>query len=554
MRNFTILAGLLLTGSSFASGAVPLMAGNESGKATLQLQTAPVKLESLTNAKPSKEAEAGSIITEAPAGTTLNYSRDALGYNLVYGIYLMFSEQLDQAGQLVDGDDGFVYIKNPISGLTYNSYLKGVREGDKIRVDLPQVLYQENSTTEEGVVIDFYARILEAQIDDEGNRYFVPSENQTLYYTVTDNEVSLDLGYVAEKGEDGTYPYPDKVLGLSTEDGQWAYYSDCWQKWTKVNLELQTMPGALLTEKWAFFHNGIVDYADVAFDDNYMYVINFYEQMPDAVLKGKIEGDTVVFDSGAYLGNYVSYYIYQQMCYMNEGEPELKDSITLTYDKENKVIAATDPNDIILLNTSLNRVYALTNFQNPKFVLPRPVTNPVPMTPKFNDFLNYYDTYGYAYIVFDIFNYNEEEEVFNPVNMWYHLILDGVVETIVPEDYIRVPEAMTDIPFNFKDSYDIHIDGSKRTVCIYAQGITTAGIQLFHEYEGNVYESGVMTYDVDTGEVNVKADEIKAVREIKSTEWYNLQGQRVANPEKGLYICKYNYADGSSKSVKIARR
>ncbi len=549
-------AGVIVTGSALANATVPGLPTviKESQQDILNLQTEPLKLQSVMNATPAKELAVDPIITEAPAGTAVNYSRNAIGYTLVYGMYLMFTEQLDQAGQIIDGDDGFVYIKNPISALTYNAYFKGTREGDRIRVDLPQIIYEEPSTKEEGKMVSFYDRILDAQFDDEGNRYFVPAEQQTLYYNVSGNEISLDLGYTAEKGEDGTYPYPDKVVGITTEDGTWAYYSDCWQEWTKLDQDMQKMPEGLTTEKWGFFHNGIAEYVDLAIDGDYVYVTNMYSELPNAVIKGRIEGDKVIFESGAYIGDYVSYYIYQMMCYMNEGNPELRESLTMDFDRENNVIAATDPNDIILFNTSLNRVYALTNFQNPRFVLPGEITDPTPMTPKFNEFMDFYDTYGYAYLVFDIFSYNDKYEIFNPDDMWYHLILDGIVETIVPEDYIMLPEEMTNIPFNFKDSYDIHIEGSKRTFCIYAQGIGTAGIQLFHEYGGKVYASEIMTYDVDNGEVSTGVSAPESIREVVSTEWYNLQGQRVMNPGQGIYICKTNFADGTSNTMKFVRR
>jgi hypothetical protein len=39
-------------------------------------------------------------------------------------------------------------------------------------------------------------------------------------------------------------------------------------------------------------------------------------------------------------------------------------------------------------------------------------------------------------------------------------------------------------------------------------------------------------------------------KEVVSTEYYTLTGQRVIEPEQGLYICKQVYADGSSAAVK----
>lgn len=564
MRIFiTLAAGIMMTGSVSAAVNVydmrdgvpndnPLDITNQMTARHVAAMTpsAPMKVK-------AKEAVAEPIITEAPAGKQINYSRNSLGYFLYYGIYTVFTMQEDQAGQIVDGDDGFTYIKNPIGGLTYNAYLKGVREGDRIRVDLPQIIYQENSTDEDGspIVVDFYARIMEAEFDDEGTRYFVPTEDQTFYYTVDGNKIMLDLGYDITPDENDQYVYPDKVLSLTTVEGQWAYYSDCWQEWTLLDQDMMTMPEGLETEKWAFFHNGLADYAEVAFDGDYVYITNLTPVLPEVAIRGKVEGDNVIFESGLYIGNYVSYYVYQMMCYMNDGDPELRDSMTMTYDRENKIIACTDPNDIILLNTSLNRVYAVTNFQNPKFTSIKPVTQPTPMTPEFVEFLDYYETYGYGYFVFNVYNYNDIDEIFNPDNMWYTLIIDGVVETLYPEDYIMLPEEMTNIPFNFKDSYDIHIDGAKRTVCIFPQGIETVGTQLFHEYDGKVYESGILTYNLLNGEVESTPSSINGIfNEVGEAEWYDLQGRRVMNPANGIFVCKIHCSDGSTRVMKVARR
>lgn len=559
MKTFTLFAaGLMIAGSMSAVTLTDAQSiGLENKPLELSRHTDISLVGTAMSQQPAKviakEALAEPIITEAPAGKQLNYSRNSLGYSLYYGMYLLFGSQDDQAGQIIDGDDGYVYIKNPIGALTYNAYLKGEREGDKIRVELPQIIYQENG--QDGVV-DFYARIMEAEINEDGGRYFVPTENQTLYYTVTGDKISLDLGYDHTPLDDGSYPYPDKVLGLSAANGDWAYYSDCWQEWTRLDQDMLTMPEGLETEQWAFFHNGLADYVDIAFDGDYMYVTNMTPLLPEAVICGKVDGDTVVFESGLYIGNYVSWYIYQMMCYMNDGDPELRDSMVLSYDREEKVIACTDPNDIILFNTSLNRVYALTNFQNPKFCSIKPVTQPVPMTPQFVEFIDYYDTYGYAYIVFDIYSYNKLDEIFNPENMWYNLLIDGLVETLDPEDYISLGEPITNIPFNFKDSYDIHVDGSQRTVCIYAQGIETAGIQLFHEYDGKVYESDIMTYNVETGKVEdtPSAGVSGTFSEVGEAEWYDLQGRRVQNPAGGIYICKIRCTDGSTRVMKVSRR
>lgn len=554
MKNFYIAAGAALLGASLAQAA--------DVKPTLQLPEISIAEAMATQTAPVRAPKANAaefpqtIITEQPAGTSLKYSRDGQGYWLYYGAYYMFTSQTDQMGQIVEGEDGTVYIKNPIFGLTYDAYLKGVREGDKIRVDLPQAIYQETSQETKEPVL-FYGQILDAEFDDEGNRYFVPAEEQTLYYTVDGNKMSIDLGYDHTKLEDGNYPYPDRILGLTTAENQYAYFGDCWQEWTRLDQEMMTVPEGLETETWNFFHNGLVSEVQIGFDGDYMYVLNAYPTIPDATLRGKVEGDKVTFESGLYIADYVSYYIYQMIGYINGYEDySLVDKLEMTYDRDNHVIYVDDPNYMILMNTSLNRIYAATNFANPMFKLPGAVTDPTPMTPQFDDFIDYYDSYGYAWFSFDIYNYNSNDEVFNPDNMWYNMLFDGYVETLSTEDY-WLEEDITDIPFNGTIPGDIIVKDQNRKVCIYAQGLDTIGVQLFHEYDGKVYGSGVLTYNIATGEVSTTEGGEVGVGSMEAagqSMTYDLSGRIVRNPGNGIFITRTVNADGSVAVKKEIRR
>ena len=102
---------------------------------------------------------------EAPAGTVQSYTRDSWGFYLNF-IYITFGQQTGLLTQVVDGDDGNVYIYNPFSGWATNSYLKCERDGEKIVAKLPQPIYTE---TYEGETTQYYACMFDQQVDEEGS-------------------------------------------------------------------------------------------------------------------------------------------------------------------------------------------------------------------------------------------------------------------------------------------------------------------------------------------------------------------------------------------------
>lgn len=90
----------------------------------------------------------GDPITEAPAGTVQSYTRDSWGFYVSF-IYITFGEQTGLLTDVVNGDDGYVYIHNPFAGWTTGSYLKCERDGEKLVAKLPQPIYTETYEDEE---------------------------------------------------------------------------------------------------------------------------------------------------------------------------------------------------------------------------------------------------------------------------------------------------------------------------------------------------------------------------------------------------------------------
>ena len=86
-------------------------------------------------------------ITETPEGTLHeNMYRFSSAYeaqSLGKGVY-MLSDGI--VGTLVEGTDGYIYMKDPFSRFAYGSWIKGKLEDDIVTFQFPQFIYSEVSS------------------------------------------------------------------------------------------------------------------------------------------------------------------------------------------------------------------------------------------------------------------------------------------------------------------------------------------------------------------------------------------------------------------------
>lgn len=63
-------------------------------------------------------------------------------------------------------------------------------------------------------------------------------------------------------------------------------------------------------------------------------------------------------------------------------------------------------------------------------------------------------------------------------------------------------------------------------------------------------ESDLITVDISSSNVEKMTGE----KEITSVIFYNLAGQKVINPNNGVFIKKVNYADGTTSTFKVTKK
>ena len=533
------------------AGAVKKLMETKAGK-----PLAAKKINPFNSAAKQAQTRAGedfNIITEAPEGRTEVYSLSGLAYYSFWG-YIMGVSHEGTLGQIVYCDDNTVYIKNPISQFATNSYIKGTIDGDEITVKLPQPIYQEDY---DGEVYNYQIERLAYSEDEEGGWYYRDENSSEVKFTLRNDSVIW--------AED---TLGDVMLGLCDDTGEWMGYGDYNMVYSKVTDTVVEVPADMTCEDWVLKANDDGHFVKVGFSGKDVYLGGIYETMPDAFVKGTIDGDKVVFKSGQYLGpdeslNCHAYFVTggSEMVwddvYMEwYSSPYLTEQIELSYDAEAKTMIADSKNDsTMFINSGKAHIYYIEAFDAPEFRYQAPIEGAVkPATPEFLSLSPYDEYYGYGYIDFIVPKFDVDGRMLDTDKMHYNLFIDDELFTFYPDEYIALTEEMTNVPYDFTDSYDIYDYGTEKMIYFYTTGFEKIGVRSTYTADnGESKDSEIAWYYVNGGTVDINAAEAGA-KGVKSVVYTDLSGRRVAKPVRGIYIKTEVYDDGTQKSVKMLRR
>lgn len=139
----------------------------------------------------------------------------------------------------------------------------------------------------------------------------------------------------------------------------------------------------------------------------------------------------------------------------------------------------------------------------------------------------------------------------------YNIYVDNELFTLYPDEYTGIADTydeLTNIPYNYTDSWDIEVDGSNHGLYYYMEGFETLGVQAIYTVDGITNKSALVNYNIETGETNeidpAGISAITASKEVTGVEYYDLTGRKLDNPTTGLVIKRTTYSDGSVKSIK----
>ncbi len=469
----------------------------------------------------------------------------------VYWRYLIDYYDESSAGQVVYGDNDEVYLSNIIPYGATDTYIKGVRNGNKIEVNLPQtVIWFDDSDGSYGYNLCLLELDPEESSEEEGNWYNVTDASSVSFTVADDGSISAD----------GLSK--DLILGYAyTDNNSWVGYGVYDLSLTPFNDLAVDVPADIEVSKnfWSYSCEGLGYGWPISWAQGYdeVYFQGFSMEMPDAWIKGTVEYEDseaiISIASNQYIGVSKGFHVYTKAAmpmYDEDYDEEYYEFMPddylyqLVWDFEENIIYPKDPDVVLLLNLGKNEVFELDEFSG--FVLRHQDSFAgIPQNPcnvVFIDFMENFDEYD---LYFNVLGLSTEGDVLITENLSYIIYIDGDEWTFDASDY-KLKEDMVEIPWSFDSDYIINHGGSMRQIAFFVEGLSTIGVQSVYKYDGEETRSEIVTLNLE----GLSADGINADKKVAAVKYYDMTGREVAKAASGVVIKRVVYEDGSVASFK----
>lgn len=519
------------------------------------------KIESGAVSGQKKVAAASEIISDTPEGTLYDLYYTSYSYYIYYYYYVYLMELDGVASQLVEGTDGYVYIKNIIGNYPTGTWIKGSYNDDgNIEVTFPQKVYTLDYY---GTTYDYYVYVM--TYDSDNSTYVVYDGDQTMTFSWADGTL--------------TQLNNDYLIGLTDEDGTWQYYGDYNIVATVQTDKAATLPESGTTEDYVLsYYDSYIEQntyvTDVTIDGSDIYVkIKDSDYGIEGYLKGTISGSQATFPTAQLLTiddtynayvyainvsvteeyfDYVEYYgeeyaeyaVYNYYYYSVSGV--LSDDIVFDYDAEAKTLKSANT---FLLNQGKNNVYYYELYGAPSLSYYEEKAG-TPQTPVISEYYDYYDSYGYNIIVFDYSYYDVDGNYMNPDKLYYSIFVDDELYVLYQDEFIYLDEdGMEEVPINYTEGWDIYPYNGYVYFYFYSTGFDKVGVQLIYYGGDEVNKSEIGWYYVN-GDTAIDSTKSVSDATVKSITFTDVAGRAVSQPTKGLYIATETLSDGTVRSYK----
>lgn len=577
-RFYAIVAAMLLVVASFAQKPnlhAPLDAARQKAKPVSERMTQLKNGKQLVTSKqtmhkaPKKTAsydvEDLELISEAPAGTEMQKLVSSTYYMVTWGnVYEV--ENNGTLKNVVVGDDGTYYVKNPFTGWSTDSYLKIEKDGDGEYVaKLPQAIYYEAGEMEnEDGSIEAYENMYYAfamdyyEYEEDGETWgsYAPSDVQEYRFSVKDDSLVCTDSEV--------------LLAMGDSIGQWmgiGDYNICMSEFNEKELEVDEAV-ASSAQKFAFTYEDYTDsryghLVDAAFtDDGHIYVKGVFESLPDVWIEGTFDGSKATFKSGQYVGFNENYQSLLYFCAADIGEiyDEYYDEYYEGYVYADEIAFDVDLSTMTF-STDLHIVMNMAKDSEISYIeaLAYPAISfytekaGTPQNPEFLEFSDMDPDYGYAFAgtympILDTTGALMDKDL---VTYTYYADDDEVV--IDAADY-GVDEEITEMPYDFTAGLyysDIYNDCAVHYFYFYFTGFDKFGVKTTYYGGGEKHDSDTVWYYLDEDPSGVKS--LISEADVKSVSYTDLSGRKVSQPTHGLYVRTLTMADGTVKSQKVIK-
>ncbi|MDE6510715.1 MAG: hypothetical protein K2L00_01280, partial [Muribaculaceae bacterium] len=437
-------------------------------------------------------------ITEAPEGKTVTM----LGSSNSFYIYYEEVEMDETYGIAYEGvwtDNGEVYLKNPVSMLDWDTYIKGTVTEEGLSFDFPQPLYRAGDGFE---TYDLYVDVLEyAEVESP----FHPDGYYTTFIPAEDTRSILFT-----KEDDGSYMMEgDYMLGV-TCDGLWQGYGEMYLGLLPFDAVPARIPEGIdydysyiLADEFTGWDHTVLRPIGIGELDGTTYITGLASGMPDAVIYGTFdrEKNTLTIPSDQFLGKYYNHYIFMMAGVGRLWYDEIWDDymysfdivdepLVLNFDPETNVFHPVIPEgedfSYVIFNFGNVATYPCEYYAIDRIYSQGEITDYAPIAPEvlFVNDIEFMDPdYSYSF-EFNIFGDNKEGQILWDTNIYYNIFVNGELCTFTAEEYPSLAEEgiqeLTDIPVLLNVGDDIYSGGNYHGVALKRKDIQTIGVRALY--------------------------------------------------------------------------
>ena len=498
------------------------------------------------------------LVTEQPAGELKTLVGNLGGYYSIFS-YILPATDMGRAVDVVYGDDGYFYIKNPFSQFATNSWLKGSVNGDTISVEAQPIYYEAaTSTYEENVC--YACKMKYGYVEDYGQNFWaIDLDNPTLKMVVRNDSIIMqnDNGYSG--------------LGLFYSDGEWTGFGEYRKILSPQTDVAVTLPESASAKDYVMTYGTYEDGTDTLTikrqlvklynDGNDYYLSDLTGHDDQVYAKGTLADNKLTIKSGQYMGlstadkyaaaryfNYFESMGWKRVpTYGNayEDSTYFKNDFVFDYDAANDRFVGE--NSYLSVNGGNTKVNTLKGFKNPELT-PFVEVKAAPAKPTIYGVEDCYETYGYSYIEAVLSNATAKGEFLDTHRIYYNLNFDDEEYVFYPDEYVNIDEEMTDVPYGFVDNEDFQTYKGRRVIDFYLTDFKKVALTEFYvDSDGVSHYSEPAIWDDGTSGV----DKTISDKTVKTARYYDLGGRAVNKLQSGIYIKATTYSDGSVKMKKV---
>lgn len=485
-------------------------------------------------------------ITENPAGESSIFSRTGSGYWEEDG-WVEHDNYNELVGEIIQGEGDEVYIVNPLilfsNEFMRRNYVKGVRQGDRITVKLPQTL--EAGDNEDWGEYAFNISRLEYRADAE-------NPEMGTFYQVADeqNEMVFELD-----GGDWVMQNTDEynIIGVVDHLGQWIGFGEYNNIFSPFTDPVYTIPEGAVAQEWEMLYGGNGHVVTVAQDGTDLYIKGIEPLFPEACIKGTIDGNKVTFPTGQYIGILDCFFLYFTSATIDESGELYYDPAAGAYVKPVNLTDAleaeyfAEDGVLITSQTVLSNYYkyfedAIRRYDAPSFSRLPEERSYTPTNPSIFWLRPYNEEVKFAAIDFYVYPVSVDGYQFDKARVSYILYQDGKPLSFTSDGYYTVDEPISELPFDWfwaKDNWHSIKFWTDTPYVFESMGVQT----IYTHTDGTRYESEIIT------EVPNAVKDITSAEVVGET-YTTLLGAPVENPQPGIYLVTRRYADGTVQTLK----